>query len=225
MLKLLAGSFLAFLAIEHLVPLGKAAEPTQMYLVAFQYVFSSPQMALAFTGAFVIISQLKINVTNAYAGSIAWSNFFSRLTHSHPGRVVWLVFNVTIALMLMELGIFKTLEHILGFYSIVAVAWVERAGRRSRDQQAARAQPTRHRVQARASLRHQSGRRRRDADGDRRAASRPMSGVLGADPAIAVGFVALARRLRHGSRHRGYVTERPLLRRAHAAPESGTGTR
>ena len=123
-LKLLAGSFLAFLAIRHLVPLEKAAEPTQMYLVAFQYVFSSPNMALAFTGAFVIVSQLKINVTNAYAGSIAWSNFFSRLTHSHPGRVVWMVFNVTIALLLMELGIFHALERILGFYSIVAVAWV-----------------------------------------------------------------------------------------------------
>jgi signal transduction histidine kinase/CheY-like chemotaxis protein len=123
-LKMLAGSFMAFLAIEHLVPLQQATEPTQMYLVGFQYVFSSPQLALAFTGAFVIISQIKINVTNAYAGSIAWSNFFSRLTHSHPGRVVWLVFNVTIALMLMELGIFKMLEHILGLYSIVAVAWV-----------------------------------------------------------------------------------------------------
>ena len=124
MLKLLAGSFLAFLAIEHFVPLPKAVEPTRMYLVAFEYVFSSPQLALAFTGAFVVISQLKINVTNAYAGSIAWSNFFSRLTHSHPGRVVWLVFNVTIALMLMELGIFKMLEHALGLYSIVAVSWV-----------------------------------------------------------------------------------------------------
>ena len=124
MLKLLAGSFLASLAVRHLVPLEKASEPTQMYLVAFHYVFASPNMALAFTGAFVIISQLKINVTNAYAGSIAWSNFFSRLTHSHPGRVVWVVFNVTIALLLMELGIFKALERILGLYSIVAVAWV-----------------------------------------------------------------------------------------------------
>jgi purine-cytosine permease-like protein len=95
-----------------------------MYLVAFQSVFSSPQVALAFACTFVIISQLKINVTNAYAGSIAWSNFFSRVTHSHPGRVVWLVFNVAIALLLMELGIFRVLEHILGLYSIVAVAWV-----------------------------------------------------------------------------------------------------
>ncbi|MBV9632110.1 MAG: response regulator [Xanthobacteraceae bacterium] len=124
MLKLLAGSFLAFLAVAHLVPADKAAEPTQMYLVAFHYMFNSPGLALAFTGAFVIISQIKINVTNAYAGSIAWSNFFSRLTHSHPGRVVWLVFNVAIALLLMELGIFKMLEHALGLYSIVAVGWV-----------------------------------------------------------------------------------------------------
>ncbi len=47
---------------------------------------------------------------NAYAGSLAWSNFFSRLTHSHPGRVIWLVFNVAIALLLMELGIYRLLR-------------------------------------------------------------------------------------------------------------------
>jgi signal transduction histidine kinase/CheY-like chemotaxis protein len=124
LLKLLAGSFLAYLAVRHLVPIDKATEPAQMYLVAFENVFSSPEIALAFTCTFVIISQIKINVTNAYAGSIAWSNFFSRLTHSHPGRVVWLVFNTAIALLLMELGIFKALERILGLYSLVAVAWV-----------------------------------------------------------------------------------------------------
>jgi signal transduction histidine kinase/CheY-like chemotaxis protein/purine-cytosine permease-like protein len=122
--KLLAGSFLACLAVRHFVPAAHAAEPTQMYLVAFSQAFASPQVALAFACTFVIVSQIKINVTNAYAGSIAWSNFFSRLTHSHPGRVVWLAFNVTIALLLMELGIFKVLEHILGLYSFVAVGWV-----------------------------------------------------------------------------------------------------
>jgi signal transduction histidine kinase/CheY-like chemotaxis protein/purine-cytosine permease-like protein len=123
-LKLLAGSFLAFLAVQHFVPVEHAAEPTQMYLVAFSQAFASPYVALAFTCTFVIVSQVKINVTNAYAGSIAWSNFFSRLTHSHPGRVVWLAFNVIIALLLMELGIFKALEHTLGLYSFVAVGWV-----------------------------------------------------------------------------------------------------
>ncbi len=109
-------------------------------------------MALAFTGAFVIVSQLKINVTNAYAGSIAWSNFFSRLTHSHPGRVVWVVFNVTIALLLMELGIFRALERILGFYSIVAVAWVGALVADLVINKPLGLESAAHRVQARASL-------------------------------------------------------------------------
>jgi signal transduction histidine kinase/CheY-like chemotaxis protein/purine-cytosine permease-like protein len=123
-LKMLAGSFLAFLALQHETSIDRASEPTQMYLTGFQFVFPSPEAALAVTALFVILSQLKINVTNAYAGSIAWSNFFARLTHIHPGRVVWLVFNVAIALMLMELGVFRALEQVLGLYSNVAIAWV-----------------------------------------------------------------------------------------------------
>jgi signal transduction histidine kinase/CheY-like chemotaxis protein len=123
-LKLLAGSFLAFFALNHGISYEHAAEPAQMYLQAFRYVLSEPDLALALTGTFVILSQVKINVTNAYAGSIAWSNFFSRLTHSHPGRVVWLVFNVLVALLLMEIGVYKALEHTLALYSNVAIAWV-----------------------------------------------------------------------------------------------------
>jgi signal transduction histidine kinase/purine-cytosine permease-like protein/ActR/RegA family two-component response regulator len=123
-LKLLAGSFLAYFALSHGVSYEHAAEPAHMYLEAFRYVLSQPDLALALTGTFVILSQLKINVTNAYAGSIAWSNFFSRLTHSHPGRVVWLVFNVIVALLLMEIGVYKALEQTLALYSNVAIAWV-----------------------------------------------------------------------------------------------------
>ncbi|MGH1472555.1 MAG: hybrid sensor histidine kinase/response regulator [Cellvibrionaceae bacterium] len=123
-LKIIAGSFLAVLALNHGVPADLASDPTNMYLIAFGYLNQSPNVTLALTGIFVIVCQLKINVTNAYAGSIAWSNFFSRLTHSHPGRVVWLVFNVIIALLLMELGVYNALERILGIYSNVAVAWV-----------------------------------------------------------------------------------------------------
>jgi signal transduction histidine kinase/ActR/RegA family two-component response regulator len=123
-LKLIAGSFLAYFALIHGVTLEHAAEPAHMYLEAFRYVLSQPDLALALTGTFVILSQLKINVTNAYAGSIAWSNFFSRLTHSHPGRVVWLVFNVVVALLLMEIGVYKALEQTLALYSNVAIAWV-----------------------------------------------------------------------------------------------------
>jgi len=123
-IKILAGSFLAVLALNHGIGIAEAADPTRMYMVAFSYIANSPEVALSVAGIFVILSQLKINVTNAYAGSIAWSNFFSRLTHSHPGRVVWLVFNVAIALLLMELGVYRALEQTLGFYGIVAVAWL-----------------------------------------------------------------------------------------------------
>ncbi|MCB1954850.1 MAG: response regulator [Rhodocyclaceae bacterium] len=122
--KMLGGALLAYLAIRHLVPAEKAVDPNQMYLVAYRQVFPSEAWAIAVTTVFVIISQLKINVTNAYAGSLAWSNFFARLTHSHPGRVVWVVFNTLIALMLMELDVFQAIGSVLGLYSNIAVSWM-----------------------------------------------------------------------------------------------------
>ncbi|MGK6316532.1 hybrid sensor histidine kinase/response regulator [Neorhizobium sp. DT-125] len=122
--KLLAGSFLAVLTLSTGVPVREAADPAHMYLAAFGYMIPNETAALLLMAAFVVVSQLKINVMNAYAGSLAWSNFFSRLTHSHPGRVVWLVFNVVIALLLMELGIYRLLEATLGIFSIIAMAWL-----------------------------------------------------------------------------------------------------
>ncbi len=123
-LKMLAGVLLCYLALSHMVPPERAVDPNQMYLAAWEYVFPHYGWAVAATALFVVISQLKINVTNAYAGSLAWSNFFSRLTHSHPGRVVWVVFNTLIALVLMELNVFQALSHILGLYSNIAIAWI-----------------------------------------------------------------------------------------------------
>ena len=122
--KLLAGSFLAVLALASGVPAGQAAQPGEMYAVAFGYMLPWPTVALVLMAIFVVVSQLKINVMNAYAGSLAWSNFFSRLTHSHPGRVIWLLFNVAIALLLMELGIYRVLEETLSIFSIIAMAWL-----------------------------------------------------------------------------------------------------
>ena len=123
--KMLGGIVLAYLAIKHGMTEELAVNPTQMYLAAYSsYVFPDIGWAVAATATFVIVSQLKINVTNAYAGSLAWSNFFSRLTHSHPGRVVWVVFNTLIALMLMELDLLQVMGRVLGLYSNVAVAWM-----------------------------------------------------------------------------------------------------
>ncbi|URI07026.1 ATP-binding protein [Aquincola tertiaricarbonis] len=124
MLKMLGGAFLAFVALQHQVATEKVGDPTQMYIAGFGYVFDHPEWVLLATVLFVIVAQVKINLTNAYAGSLAWSNFFARLTHSHPGRVVWLVFNVLIAVLLMTLGVFEALERVLGLYSNVAIAWV-----------------------------------------------------------------------------------------------------
>ena len=123
-IKMLGGALLAYLAITHMVPVDRAVDPNQMYLAAYEYVFPNYGWAVAATALFVVISQLKINVTNAYAGSLAWSNFFSRVTHSHPGRVVWVVFNTGIAFMLMEMNVFQALGDVLGLYSNIAIAWI-----------------------------------------------------------------------------------------------------
>ena len=122
--KMLGGALLAYLALTHMVPADRAVDPNQMYLAAYEYVFPHYGWAVAATALFVVISQLKINVTNAYAGSLAWSNFFSRLTHSHPGRVVWVVFNTLIAFMLMEMNVFRAMGEVLGLYSNIAIAWI-----------------------------------------------------------------------------------------------------
>ncbi len=123
-LRQLGGALLAHLALRNGIAPEHAHEPTQMYLIAYNDLFGNPAIALAVTTIFVVICQIKINVTNAYAGSLAWSNFFSRVTHSHPGRVVWLVFNVSIALLLMEFGVFGAWEKVLGLFSNISIAWI-----------------------------------------------------------------------------------------------------
>ncbi|HQU03715.1 MAG TPA: ATP-binding protein [Acidocella sp.] len=122
--KLAAGSFLTYLALSRGVDAASAAQPAIMYRLAFAEIFHHRALAAALTLIFIVTCQIKINSTNAYAGSIAWSNFFSRLTHSHPGRVVWVLFNVLLALLLMEIGIFKVIQNILGLYANLAVGWM-----------------------------------------------------------------------------------------------------
>ncbi len=123
-LKQIGGIFLASIVLYAGYSVSEAKTPIEMYNIAYTYVFNNPDRALIAATFFVIVSQIKINVTNAYAGSLAWSNFFSRITHSHPGRVVWMVFNISIALLLMELGLFDVLEKVLGLYSNIAIAWI-----------------------------------------------------------------------------------------------------
>jgi len=122
--KQVGGILLAALVVMGGASFIEAKEPIHMYNAAYRYVFENPEIALLISFIFVMVSQIKINVTNAYAGSLAWSNFFSRTTHTHLGRVVWVIFNITIALLLMLMGVFDVLEKILGLYSNVAIAWI-----------------------------------------------------------------------------------------------------
>jgi len=123
-LKLFLGSFLAYFALKQGIAPDLASDPAHMYQLAYSYVFDNPSVSVLVACSFVVLSQLKINVANAYAGSLAWSNFFSRVTHNHPGRVVWMVFNVAIALLLMELGIYQTIASMLSVYSVIVLAWL-----------------------------------------------------------------------------------------------------
>ena len=123
-LKICAGSLLAVLALRMGSSAAQAIEPIHMFVHAYEHMVGSPLLALALATVFVTVSQVKINVTNAYSGSLAWSNCFVRLAHYHPGRVVWLVFNVLIALLLSLLGIFETLQAVLSVYSTVVIAWI-----------------------------------------------------------------------------------------------------
>lgn len=123
-LKVTAGGLLAVLALRMGSSAAQAVEPVHMFVHAYQQVVNDPTLALGLAGVFVTLSQIKINVTNAYSGSLAWSNCFVRLAHYHPGRVVWLVFSVLIALLLSLLGIFETLQTVLSIYSTVAIAWI-----------------------------------------------------------------------------------------------------
>ncbi len=124
-MKLLIGSYLAARCVSTgIISLTDSSDPVTMYLVAFESVLKTPWIAVMVTTLFVVTCQIKINVTNAYAGSLAWSNFFLRVMHSHPGRAVWLIFNVIFAYLLMQFGVLRIIESLLVGYASFATAWI-----------------------------------------------------------------------------------------------------
>ncbi|NKI45313.1 purine-cytosine permease family protein [Streptomyces physcomitrii] len=114
-----------FLAVYVLAEVGPAAatEPIQQFKGAFDTMMPS-WLVLPLAVVLVVISQIKINVTNAYSGSLAWTNSFTRVTRRYPGRLVFVLVNLGIALTLMEADMFSFLNDILSFYANCAIAWV-----------------------------------------------------------------------------------------------------
>jgi purine-cytosine permease-like protein len=121
-LKQAIGVFLAVYVLAEVGP-AVATEPIQQFKGAFDAMLPS-WTVLPLAVALVVISQIKINVTNAYSGSLAWTNSFTRVTRRYPGRMVFVLVNLAFALVLMEADMFSFLNSILGFYSNCAIAWV-----------------------------------------------------------------------------------------------------
>ncbi|MFF4849545.1 purine-cytosine permease family protein [Streptomyces sp. NPDC001194] len=121
-LKQAIGVFLAVYVIAEVGP-AAAPEPIRQFRSAFDAMMPS-WMVIPLAVVLVVISQIKINVTNAYSGSLAWTNSFTRVTKHYPGRMVFVLVNLAFALALMEADMFSFLGGILGFYSNCAIAWV-----------------------------------------------------------------------------------------------------
>src|SRR6478752_3700115 len=123
-IKQIVGLFLAVYLIANVADgAGVANQPVHQFLEIYQN-FLPPWLAMTLAVILVVISQITINVTNAYSGSLAWTNSFTRVTKHYPGRLVFVIFNVSVALLLMELNMFSVLNTILGFYSNCAIAWI-----------------------------------------------------------------------------------------------------
>jgi purine-cytosine permease-like protein len=117
------GLFLAVYLIASLDAADVANEPVHQFLGVYEQMMPA-WLATALAVVLVVISQIKINVTNAYSGSLAWTNSFTRVTKRYPGRLVFVFVNLAIALTLMELTMFDFLNSILGFYANCAIAWI-----------------------------------------------------------------------------------------------------
>ena len=124
-IKQIVGLFIAIYLIATLDPTASATanEPVHQFLGVYQEMMPA-WLAMTLAVVLVVISQIKINVTNAYSGSLAWTNSFTRVTKTYPGRMVFVVVNLLIALVLMEANMFDFLNTILGFYANCAMAWV-----------------------------------------------------------------------------------------------------
>lgn len=123
-IKQVVGLFLAVYLITNVAgSAGIANQPVHQFLEIYQN-FLPGWLAMTLAVVLVVISQIKINVTNAYSGSLAWTNAFTRVTKHYPGRIVFLAVNLLIALILMEANMFDFLNTILGFYANCGMAWV-----------------------------------------------------------------------------------------------------
>lgn len=124
-IKQVIGLFLAVYLVTRVDPsiADRAVEPVKQFLGLYQSVLPD-WMALVLALILIVIAQVKINVTNAYSGSLAWSNVYTRVKRRYPGRTVFVLFNLVIALALMLLDVFSLISVVLSLYANVVMAWL-----------------------------------------------------------------------------------------------------
>ncbi|EGD55146.1 purine-cytosine permease family protein [Gordonia neofelifaecis] len=122
--KQIVGLFLAVYLIANVADgAGIANQPVHQFVAVYDEMMPA-WLAMTLAVVLVVISQIKINVTNAYSGSLAWTNSFTRVTKTYPGRLVFVVVNLAIALVLMEANMFSFLSELLNFYANCGIAWI-----------------------------------------------------------------------------------------------------
>jgi hypothetical protein len=94
--------------------LGGSAEPGA-YLV---------QLLGGWGIACVLLSQIRINMINAYSGSLSLSNFGARGLGVRPGRHIWMVALIVVGSTLALVNISPQLVKILSFEAVFVMAWV-----------------------------------------------------------------------------------------------------
>ncbi|MBX0300427.1 hypothetical protein K2F54_10610 [Cryobacterium sp. 1639] len=123
--KQVIGVFLAVYLVMKVDPgIGdRAVEPVKQFLGMYQSLLPD-WIALGLALILIVIAQVKINVTNAYSGSLAWSNVYTRVRKRYPGRAIFVAFNLAIALTLMLMDVFSLISFVLSLYANVVMAWL-----------------------------------------------------------------------------------------------------
>ncbi|MFD1851550.1 purine-cytosine permease family protein [Oceanobacillus bengalensis] len=72
---------------------------------------------------FTMLTQIRINITNIYSGSLSLSTFFENIFKFTPGRRFWVVVTGVAAMILMLGGIVDHLELVMTFQGVFLLTW------------------------------------------------------------------------------------------------------
>ncbi|WP_010096322.1 purine-cytosine permease family protein [Ornithinibacillus scapharcae] len=72
---------------------------------------------------FTMLTQVRINITNIYSGSLSLANFFENVFKFTPGRRFWVVVTGVAAIVLMLGGIVDHLELAMTFQGVFLMTW------------------------------------------------------------------------------------------------------